>query len=145
MTIPLWAREAAEGAYAYTHSNPDVAELTRELCSKVGFRGICDLDWRRDSLAREYKLVDFNPRMGNQFRLFQTAAGIDVLRALYLDMTGQHVPPGDQVNGRRIVVEHIDLLARIGERGSGYAPSSAPDRAGAFNWTMCSEPSMRRA
>ena len=52
-----------------------------------------------------------------------------MVRAQYLDMTGQRVPPGEQINGRRLVLEHIDLLSRIGQRGSGYRTPSAPARA----------------
>ena len=47
----------------------------------------------------------------------------------YLDLTGEPIPPGDQVNGRRIVLEHIHPLSRLGERGSGYRTPSAPGRA----------------
>lgn len=124
-----WPPNTGATASGIAVPNPELADLARRFCKAVGFHGVADLDVRYDRRDGQYKLVDFNPRMGNQFRLFQTAAGLDVLRALYLDVTGQPVPPGDQVDGRRIVVEHIDLLARIGERGSGYAPSSAPARS----------------
>lgn len=137
-----WPPNTGATACGIAVPNPALADLAGRFCKAVGFHGVADLDVRYDRRDGQYKLVDFNPRMGNQFRLFQTAAGIDVLRALYLDMTGQHVPPGDQVNGRRIVVEHIDLLARIGQRGSGYAPSSAPERASTteFAWLATDDP-----
>jgi D-aspartate ligase len=124
-----WPPNTGATACGIAVPNPALADLAGRFCKAVGFHGVADLDVRYDRRDGQYKLVDFNPRMGNQFRLFHTSSGIDVLRALYLDMVGQTVPPGEQVNGRRIVVEHIDLLARIGQRGSGYAPSSAPDRA----------------
>ena len=123
-----WPPNTGATACGIAVANPELAELAQRFCKAVGFRGVADLDVRYDRRDGQYKLVDFNPRVGNQFRLFQTADGIDVLRALYLDMTGQSVPPGDQVNGRRIVVEHVDLLARIGQRGSGDTTPSAPRR-----------------
>ena len=126
-----WPPNTGATACAVTVPNPALADLVQGFCKAVGFRGVADLDVRYDRRDGQYKLVDFNPRMGNQFRLFQTPAGIDVLRALYLDMTGQSVPPGDQVNGRRIVLEHIDFFSRIGQRGSGYTTPSAPTRAAA--------------
>ena len=137
-----WPPNTGATASGIAVPNPALADLAGRFCKAVGFRGVADLDVRYDRRDGQYKLVDFNPRMGNQFRLFQTVAGIDVLRALYLDMTGQHVHPGDQVNGRRIVVEHIDLFARIGQRGSGYAPSSAPGRASSteFAWLAADDP-----
>ena len=80
--------------------------------------------------------------MGNQFRLFETRDGIDVVRAQYLDMTGQRVPPGEQINGRRINREHIDLLSRIGQRDSGYRTPSAPARASSTGlaWLALDDP-----
>jgi D-aspartate ligase len=127
--VRSWPPNTGATASGYAVPNPALAQLAERFCQAVGFQGVADLDWRFDRADGQYKLVDFNPRMGNQFRLFQTADGIDVIRALYLDMTGRRVPTGDQVSGRRIVVEHIDLLARIAERGSGYLTPSAPTRA----------------
>jgi D-aspartate ligase len=114
-----WPPQAGVTTYAYTSSNPEVASLTRELCRKVGFRGICDLDWRFDSLGGDYKLVDFNPRLGAQFRLFERADGVDVIRAMHLDLTGRELPPGRQVDGRLYVVENLDLPAQIAYRRAG--------------------------
>jgi len=127
--VRSWPPNTGATASGYAVPNLALAQLAERFCQAVGFQGVADLDWRFDRADGQYKLVDFNPRMGNQFRLFQTADDIDVIRAMYLDLTGRRVPPGDQVNGRRIVVEHIDLLARVGERGSGYHAPSAPTRA----------------
>lgn len=116
---------AGATAAAYAAPNPALARLAERLCKEIGFGGIADLDWRLDKRDGQYKLVDFNPRVGNQFRLFEAAEGVDVVRALHVDLTGRPVPVGSQVSGRRIVVEHIDLPAPLSYRaGSGYA--SAP-------------------
>jgi predicted ATP-grasp superfamily ATP-dependent carboligase len=114
-----WPPHAGVTTYAYTHLNAEVSRLTREVCRKAGFRGICDLDWRFDSLSGEYKLLDFNPRLGAQFRLFEREDGVDVVRALHLDLTGRDVPPGRQVDGRRYIVENLDVPAAIAYRRSG--------------------------
>jgi D-aspartate ligase len=111
---------------AYAVPNPILADMAGRFCKEMGFKGIADLDWRLDRRDGQYKLVDFNPRMGNQFRLFQTAAGIDVVRALHLDMTGRSMPVDEQVSGRKIIVEHIDLTARVAYRKSTYSTPSAP-------------------
>ena len=79
-------------ACAYTASNPQLAALATRLCERVGYCGIADLDFRYDRRDGRYKLVDFNPRTGAQFRLFENAAGVDVVRALHLDLTGRPVP-----------------------------------------------------
>ncbi|HEY2667919.1 MAG TPA: ATP-grasp domain-containing protein, partial [Actinomycetota bacterium] len=93
--------------------------LASDLCQRLGFCGIADLDWRFDELDGSYKLLDFNPRMGAQFRLFETDAGVDVVRAMHLHLTGRAVPAGRQVDGRRIVVENLDALATVTYRRNG--------------------------
>jgi len=124
--VRSWPPHAGATASAYSAPNPELVELSERLCKEIGFRGIADLDWRLDKRDGQYKLVDFNPRVGNQFRIFETSAGVDVVRALYLDLTGQPVPPAPQVDYRRIVVEHIDLPARLSYRGRSGYPSAPP-------------------
>ena len=124
-----WPPNTGATASGIAVPNPALAHQVERFCKAVGFHGVADLDVRFDRRDQQYKLVDFNPRMGNQFRLFETPGGIDVIRAQYLNLTGEPVPPGDQVNGRRIVVEHIHPLSRLGERGSGYRTPSAPGRS----------------
>lgn len=92
------------------------------LLAAVGYRGVMDLDVRLDSRDGQFKMLDFNPRLGAQFRLFENTAGVDVVIAQYLDLTGQEVPHGEQVSGRRLVVENYDPIAaasywRSGELG----------------------------
>src|SRR5262249_49275903 len=78
------------------------------------YRGIMDLDIRFDARDGQYKLLDFNPRVGAQFRIFQNAAGIDVARAAHLDLTGRSLPSGLAMADRRFFVENYDTLAAIG-------------------------------
>ena len=100
-------------ACAYTVSNPQLAALAARLCERVGYCGIADLDFRYDRRDGRYKLVDFNPRIGAQFRLFENAAGVDVVRAMHLDLTGRQVPQAVAPEGRRILIENVDLTARL--------------------------------
>jgi D-aspartate ligase len=85
----------------------------------VGYRGIVDMDYRLDQRDGRYKLLDCNPRIGAQFRLFEDDAGIDVARALYLDITGQSIPDGRQIDERTFVVDFKDVLARCSYFGQG--------------------------
>jgi D-aspartate ligase len=82
-----------------------------ELFSAIGYRGIMDLDYRLDKRDGRYNLLDFNPRIGAQFRLFEDHGGIDVVRALHLDLTGRGVLSRPQIEGRTFIVEIQDLLA----------------------------------
>jgi predicted ATP-grasp superfamily ATP-dependent carboligase len=127
--VRSWPPHAGMTACAYVVPNPELAALAERFVRRIGFSGIVDLDVRFDRRDGRYKLLDFNPRMGAQFRLFETAAGVDVVRALHLDLTGRRIPPARQVDGRRMVVENIDLPALLAYRRSGYRTPSAPRRA----------------
>jgi D-aspartate ligase len=93
--------------------NETVDALTRRLMKNVGYRGILDLGFRYDARDQKYKLLDVNTRIGSTFRLFVDENGMDVLRALYLDLTGQPVPRAVSHNHRKWVVEHSDLLVSL--------------------------------
>jgi D-aspartate ligase len=125
LKVRSWPPTAGSTACGYSVSNPFLASMSERFCKEIGYTGIADLDWRLDLRDGQYKLVDFNPRMGNQFRLFETETGVDVVRALHLDLTGRDVPRGPQVRERRIVVEHVDIPARIAYRRLGQRATSA--------------------
>ncbi|MEU1595954.1 ATP-grasp domain-containing protein [Streptomyces sp. NPDC005708] len=93
--------------------NPEVERTAGRLIAALGYRGIFDLDFRLDPLTGRYHLLDFNPRPGAQFRLFTDAQGLDVVRALHLDLTGRPVPPSVAAPGRVFVVEHYWLLSLL--------------------------------
>jgi predicted ATP-grasp superfamily ATP-dependent carboligase len=94
--------------------NSRVAGQVTAMAAAIGFRGIADLDLRFDPRDAQYKLLDFNPRLGAQFRLFTTASGVDVARAAYLDLTGQPAEAGEMTRGRRFLVENYDPLGAVG-------------------------------
>jgi D-aspartate ligase len=100
-------------------TNEPLRHQAETLFKLISYRGIMDLDYRFDRRDGQYKLVDFNPRVGAQFRLFEDDAGIDVVRALHLDLTGRPVPHGRPVDGRGFVVEPYDLLASWGYHRDG--------------------------
>ncbi|WST46926.1 ATP-grasp domain-containing protein [Streptomyces avidinii] len=92
--------------------DPAVEEAGLRLAERLGYQGILDLDFRRDERGC-FRLVDFNPRPGAQFRLFADAAGLDVVQAMYLDLTGQQVPTPSGGPGRVFVAENYALLAAV--------------------------------
>jgi predicted ATP-grasp superfamily ATP-dependent carboligase len=103
-------------------TNATVTELARRLLGELGYRGIVDMGFRYDERDGLYKLLDVNPRLGSTFRLFVADNGIDVVRALHLDLTGRPVPPSTISDGRRWIDERSDAatalrLAREGTLG----------------------------
>ncbi|WP_349372187.1 ATP-grasp domain-containing protein [Streptomyces sp. G-G2] len=92
--------------------DPAVEEAGLRIAERLGYQGILDLDFRRDERGC-FRLVDFNPRPGAQFRLFTDAGGLDVVQALYRDLTGQRVPEPVGGPGRVFVAENYALLAAV--------------------------------
>ncbi|MET7691755.1 ATP-grasp domain-containing protein [Streptomyces sp. NPDC005483] len=109
LKLRSWPPYAGMTARAVALRNPELALLTERLCRRIGYSGLADLDWRYDRRDGQYKLVDFNPRTGAQFRLFENLHGVDVIRAMHLDLTGREVPDGAQVEGRVFVAGQLDF------------------------------------
>ena len=91
----------------------DVATTTTRFMKEVGYRGILDIGYRLDARDGQYKVLDINPRVGQAFRLFASANGHDVARALYLDFTGQPPVPVQNPEGRRWMIEDFDLISSL--------------------------------
>ena len=97
--VRSWPPHAGMTAHAYVVDNPELADIAARFVQRIGFTGIIDLDLRFDRRDGRYKLLDFNPRMGAQFRLFESESGIDVVRALHLDLTGRRFRRGNSAPG----------------------------------------------
>ncbi len=91
--------------------NQEVVSTTRRFMKAVGYRGILDIGYRYDARDGQYKVLDVNPRIGATFRLFVGENGIDVVRALYLHLTGQPVASSPASEGRKWIVEDLDLVS----------------------------------
>jgi predicted ATP-grasp superfamily ATP-dependent carboligase len=99
--------------------NQTVQEMTERFMQGIGYRGILDIGYRFDERDGQYKLLDVNPRIGGTFRLFVCENGLDVLRAMHLDLTGGGVPPAVLPDGRRWIVEPLDVTSSIVYRRRG--------------------------
>ncbi|MET8970057.1 carboxylate--amine ligase [Streptomyces hydrogenans] len=109
LKLRSWPPHAGVTTRAVALANPALARLAEDLVRRIGYSGAADLDWRYDRRDERYKLVDFNPRTGAQFRLFENTDGVDVVRAMHLDLTGREVPPRPQAEGRVFVAGQLDL------------------------------------
>jgi len=99
--------------------NETIEAMTTALMRTVGYRGIVDIDYRYDQRDGSYKLLDPNPRIGCTFRLFVDANGMDVVRFLYLDMTGQPLPAAVPCEGRKWIEESGDIESSLDRVGAG--------------------------
>jgi D-aspartate ligase len=132
-------------------NNDEVAQITQAFMKAVGYCGILDIGYRYDARDGKYKVLDVNPRIGSTFRLFVDKSGLDVVQALYRDLTGQVVPQATVVDGRKWIVEDQDIYSsyrywRDGKLGlAGWFVSLIGIREGAWFawddlrpfWLMC--------
>jgi D-aspartate ligase len=93
--------------------NEPLIRRTEVMLKAIGYSGVVDIDCRRDERDGRYKILDFNPRVGANFRMFENTAGIDVVRALHLDLTGKAVRNSPMIEGRTFIVEIHDLFASL--------------------------------
>jgi len=93
--------------------NETVIQVTTDFMRAIGYKGILDIGFRRDHRDGQYKVLDVNPRIGCTFRLFAAGNGLDVARVLYLNLTGQPVPPAEFAAGRKWMVEDFDLFSGL--------------------------------
>lgn len=92
----------------------EVAQITKVFMKRIGYTGVLDIGYRKDPRDGKYKVLDINPRVGQAFRIFVDRAGMDVVRALYLDQTGQKINlPIEPREGRRWFIEDCDLVSAL--------------------------------
>jgi predicted ATP-grasp superfamily ATP-dependent carboligase len=106
-------------------SNPEMEAVTARFVKALGYCGVFDCGYRYDASEGRYKLLDVNPRVGLNFRQCVGRNGLDVVRALYLDLTGQAVPADVPAEGRVWWVENYDIAAAI---EAGLARELSPRR-----------------
>jgi len=92
--------------------NETVVKTTVAFMQAIGYKGILDIGYRRDSRDGTYKVLDANPRIGCTFRLFSNGE-MDVARALYLNLTDRPIEPSTAAEGRKWIVEDFDLFSAM--------------------------------
>ena len=97
-------------------SNEELCYQSEMLLRAVSYSGVCDMDWRRDKRDGQYKILDFNPRVGLNFQMFENSAAIDVVRALHLDLTGRKVDCAPMIEGRLLTVEPLYFRSPVRRR-----------------------------
>jgi D-aspartate ligase len=102
-----------QASLAVCQHNEDVEKTALRFMTSIGYKGPLDLGFRYDARDGQYKVNDVNPRIGAMFRLFVGQNGMDVARALYQDTTGQSVIPSCTPEGRKWIVEDVDLFSSI--------------------------------
>ncbi|MCF6467022.1 ATP-grasp domain-containing protein [Nonomuraea sp. MG754425] len=129
-----YPRGAGLTTYGRWLPNPVVEDTARELARTLGYSGVLDIDFRHDPATGVYHLLDCNPRLGAQFRLFRDSGGLDLVRAAHLHLSGKQTTRGRPGHGRTYLVENYDLLSA--GPGTVRALCTADERA----WLSADDP-----
>lgn len=93
--------------------NEEVAQTTIRFMQAIGYQGVLDIGYRYDPRDGQYKVLDANPRVGQAFRLFVAENDMDVVKSLYLDLTGQEQYAIVPREGRRWLIEDFDVISSL--------------------------------
>ncbi|HEX2316747.1 MAG TPA: ATP-grasp domain-containing protein [Thermomonospora sp.] len=119
---------------------PEIDGLARELLYTLGYCGVVDMDFRRDSATGTCYLLDVNPRLGAQFRLFTAHNGIDLLRAMHLDLSFRRVPETAPRHGRTFLAENHFVRPSV-RRGAELPLARTLREADELAWFAQDDPS----
>lgn len=102
-----WPVDCGNGSYSTGVFDPEVESLGREFLTRLGYRGLANIEFKRDAHDGQLKLIEFNVRGASQLAL-AIDSGVDLPFLAYSDLIG-----GAGSNGReqpaREGVRWIDL------------------------------------
>ena len=99
------------GTFTKSVHNEEVTRLSLDFLRGLGYRGICDIEFKKDPRDGQYKLIELNPRFWTQ-TIQATHAGVNFPLIQYMDLTGEPVRPiTDFKDGVTWLDSWHDLLA----------------------------------
>jgi len=104
--------------YAYTCEVPELEEPATRVLKRVGYYGLCEVEFMRDQKEEKFKLLEINPRTWGWHTL-GSRAGVNFSYLLYLDMNGASVAPHCSENGVKWIRELTDSLIVASEMWKG--------------------------
>lgn len=102
-----WPVDCGSGCYSTGVLDPEAESLGRAFLARARFRGIANIEFKRDARDGQLKLMEFNVRGASQLAL-AIDSGVDIPFAAYSDLAGR---PGKEgiPKAMRAGVRWIDL------------------------------------
>lgn len=100
---------------------PELEAPSRALLRTLRFRGISEIEYKRDDRDGKLYLIEVNPRHWDQHGL-GTAVGVNLSETLYRDVTGQPQRAMRQADGRTLWVAEAEYARHIARCVIGRAP-----------------------
>jgi len=115
--------------------NEEVTRLALDFLRRLRYRGVCEIEFKKDARVGQYKLIELNPRFWVQ-NIQATYAGVNFPLIQYMDLTGQPVRPiTDFKDGVTWLDSWHDLLAF--RDGWGKGGTSVTEFLKSWSGTNC--------
>ena len=117
--IRRWPVNRGGGCFHQSEWLPETAEMGRRLFEGIGWQGIGNVEFKRDTRDGQLKIIEVNGRLTAGHPLVtESGAAIDV--AIYCHLTGQQVPKIAQYSGKLRLWDPLrDLMAYLELRQTG--------------------------
>ena len=86
MTNKLRQSEYGAGSFVKSAYVPEILETGRRMLKRLAYRGIFEIEFKRDARDGAFKIIEFNPRCWSQIML-ATRANVNVAHRAYLDLS----------------------------------------------------------
>jgi predicted ATP-grasp superfamily ATP-dependent carboligase len=107
------------GCYHATEWLPDVAEVGRKFFTSIGYRGLANIEFKRDPRDGKLKVMESNPRFTAAHQLL-IAAGMDTARIVYDVLSGaKPTIPESFAEGKRLLYPFDDFIGFLQRRSDG--------------------------
>lgn len=110
---------AGTGCFVRSVSVPELRELGEDLLKRIGFRGLANIDFKKDSRTGKFVLLEINPRL-SQWSILATECGVNMPFIAYSDLVGMGTQkPSDQKENIVYVDFRRDVSAVLEYRKNG--------------------------
>src|SRR5207245_2260498 len=83
----------------------ELVEPSLRLCTSLNYRGMAEIEYKYDTQARQYKLIEINARHWDWHQLAHMS-GVNLTRLAYSDLTGHQLDAStSRKNGGKWIAE----------------------------------------
>ncbi|MDQ5896822.1 MAG: D-aspartate ligase [Pseudomonadota bacterium] len=87
----IWPPHAGSGCFVESLNEPRLEALALDILARLGYRGIANMNFKRDSRTGEFLLLEINPRV-SQWGILTTRCGVNLPWLAWRDALGLPAP-----------------------------------------------------
>lgn len=129
------------GCVVQNVSLQEIVEPSARLCKSLGYRGMAEIEYKRDASSGEYKLIEINTRHWDQHELAHMS-GVNLTRVAYSDLTGHPLDShtSEHPGGKWVAEDTLLMYSASGIYNKRlslktiFRQMSGPKMFGIFRW-----------